>query len=141
MATHTFLAATVRTATAALVSGVALLAVVGSASAANGVAAPSAPNVQLASFVTAGVAPGCKPGYVWRDARDGDGVCVTPAERTRVHTQNAYAKGKVVPGTVNSCISGYVWRDAWDGDGVCVTPTERDDAHRQNAEAPSHSLS
>jgi hypothetical protein len=24
-------------------------------------------------------AAACKPGYVWRDAKDGDGVCVTPA--------------------------------------------------------------
>ena len=23
----------------------------------------------------------CKPGYVWRDAKDGDGVCVTPDDR------------------------------------------------------------
>ena len=23
----------------------------------------------------------CKSGYVWRDARNGDGVCVTPRER------------------------------------------------------------
>jgi hypothetical protein len=25
----------------------------------------------------------CKSGYVWRDSYDGDGLCVTPAERTR----------------------------------------------------------
>jgi hypothetical protein len=137
MATNTILSRTVRTAT--LVGGAALLAI---ATGATHTASPAAggveQTVQLVSYVTAAPAPGCKPGYVWRDARDGDGVCVTPAERDRVHTQNAYAKGKVVPGTVNSCISGYVWRDAWNGDGVCVTPTERDTAHRQNAEAASH---
>ena len=137
MATNTLIFGTVRAATAAL----ALLAAVGAGQATdNAAGASTVHNMQLASFVTAAPAPGCKPGYVWRDARDGDGVCVTPAERDRVHTQNAYAKGKVVPGTVNGCISGYVWRDAWDGDGVCVTPTERDTAHRQNAEAASHAL-
>lgn len=91
------------------------------------------------SVPTTGVAPGCVPGYVWRDARDGDGVCVTPAERDRVHAQNANAANNHVPGG-NGCVTGYVWRDAWDGDGVCVTPFERDVAHRQNAEASLHSL-
>ncbi|MCI0559122.1 MAG: hypothetical protein MN733_11550, partial [Nitrososphaera sp.] len=36
-------------------------------------------------------AAGCKPGYVWRDAQDGDGVCVTPAERAEAKAQNANA--------------------------------------------------
>jgi len=116
-----------------------------------GLAAPAhadAPTTAHAAFAVpaaftapaAGVAPGCLPGYVWRDARDGDGVCVTPAERDRVHAQNANAANTHVPGG-NGCLTGYVWRDAWDGDGVCVTPYERDQAHRQNAEAASHSLS
>jgi hypothetical protein len=97
--------------------------------------------VQLVSYVAAGgVAPGCLPGYVWRDARDGDGVCVTPADRDVAHNQNAEGQFTHLPGT-NGCRPGYVWRDAWDGDGVCVTPSERDQVHRQNAEAASHSVS
>ncbi|HZS20507.1 MAG TPA: hypothetical protein VFA63_05910 [Pseudonocardiaceae bacterium] len=100
----------------------------------------SAPaQVELASYAAAGgVAPGCKPGYVWRDARDGDGVCVTPAERDQVHIQNADTATHL-PGS-NGCRPGYVWRDAWDGDGVCVTPGERDLAHQQNLMASLRSL-
>ena len=30
----------------------------------------------------------CKSGFVWRDAFDGDGVCVTPEARDRVHQEN-----------------------------------------------------
>jgi uncharacterized protein YkwD len=76
----------------------------------------------------------CKQGYVWRDARDGDGVCVTPQERSRAKQQNA-AAASLVEGSGPNCKSGYVWRDAWSGDVVCVTPDERAQAHRQNAEA------
>ena len=36
-------------------------------------------------------APGCRPGFVWRDARDGDGVCVSPADRDEAKRQNANA--------------------------------------------------
>jgi hypothetical protein len=91
-----------------------------------------------------GTAAGCKPGYVWRDARDGDGVCVTPGERARAKAQNAAAAQYRQPGGGPygplTCKSGYVWRDAWDGDGVCVTPGERDVAHRQNREGSSHAV-
>jgi hypothetical protein len=34
----------------------------------------------------------CKSGYVWRDAKDGDGVCVSPAERAEAIAQNANAE-------------------------------------------------
>jgi hypothetical protein len=30
----------------------------------------------------------CRSGFVWRDAFDGDGVCVTPQARDRVHEEN-----------------------------------------------------
>jgi hypothetical protein len=32
----------------------------------------------------------CKPGWVWRDAFDGDAVCVNPVNRDKVHYQNAH---------------------------------------------------
>ncbi|MEV6729865.1 MULTISPECIES: hypothetical protein [unclassified Streptomyces] len=63
----------------------------------------------------------CQPGYVWRDSFDGDGLCVTSAERDEAHAWNPNRQ----PGS-NQCQSGYVWRDAWEGDGKCVTPAERD---------------
>ena len=34
----------------------------------------------------------CQPGYVWRDAFDGDAKCVTPQERDFAKRQNANAE-------------------------------------------------
>lgn len=85
---------------------------------------------------------GCKPGYVWRDAQDGDGACVTPAERAEAKAQNANtANNRVIGGGAygpNTCRNGYVWREAFAGDVVCVTPHEREKAKKQNAESPQH---
>ena len=39
----------------------------------------AAPLISAVAADTA--AAGCRPGYVWRDAKDGDGVCVTPEAR------------------------------------------------------------
>lgn len=39
----------------------------------------------------------CLPGYVWRDAWDGDAVCVTPDRRDQAHSDNAAAAGRVDP--------------------------------------------
>ena len=36
----------------------------------------------------------CKSGYVYRDAQDGDGVCVTPDERAEAKAQNAEAEAR-----------------------------------------------
>ncbi len=87
-------------------------------------------------------AAGCKPGYVWRDAQDGDGVCVTPAERDEAKKQNANAaNNRVVGGGAygpNTCRNGYVWREAFGGDVVCVTPYEREKAKQQNANSPNN---
>jgi hypothetical protein len=76
---------------------------------------------------------GCKNGFVWRDARDGDGVCVTPDERDIAKRQNANGPNNRTAAGGNTCRSGYVWREAWVGDTVCVTPTERAAAKDQNA--------
>ena len=80
---------------------------------------------------------GCKSGFVWRDAKDGDGVCVTPEERSEAKLQNANAANNRRPGGgsygPNTCRDGYVWREAFANDVVCVTPTERQKAHQQNA--------
>lgn len=84
----------------------------------------------------------CKTGYVWRDAADGDGVCVTPQERAVAKAQNTNARARRQAGGgaygPNTCKQGYVWREAFSGDVVCVTPKERADARRQNREASSH---
>ena len=101
--------------------------------------------VPLALAITIGTAAaGCKSGYVWRDAQDGDGVCVTPADRAEAKAQNANAPNNRVAGGgnygPNTCRVGYVWREAFGGDVVCVTPYERQKAQKQNAENPQHSL-
>lgn len=75
----------------------------------------------------------CKNGFVWRDARNGDGICVTPDERDTAKKQNANGPNNRTAAGGNTCRSGYVWREAWVGDTVCVTPFERDQARQQNA--------
>jgi hypothetical protein len=86
---------------------------------------------------------GCQSGYVWRDAKDGDGACVTPAERAEAKAQNANAENnrRVGGGPYgpNTCRDGYVWREAFAGDVVCVTPYERQKARKQNSASASHS--
>jgi len=82
---------------------------------------------------------GCKSGYVWRDARDGDGVCVTPEERDIAKRQNANSPNNRTAAGGNTCRSGYVWREAWVGDTVCVTPYERQVTKDQNAMNAQHS--
>lgn len=71
----------------------------------------------------------CKSGYVWREARPSDLVCVTPASRSRVAEENRTAASRVVDrergGARGQCIPGFVWREAYVGDVVCVTPAVR----------------
>jgi hypothetical protein len=84
----------------------------------------------------------CKSGFVWREARPNDFVCVTPPQRSEAKAQNANGPNNVQPGGgafgPTTCRQGYVWREAWEGDTVCVTPTERQEAKNENAENASH---
>jgi hypothetical protein len=84
----------------------------------------------------------CKSGYVWREARPNDDVCVTPPQRSEAKAQNANGPNNVQPGGgpygPTTCRQGYVWREAYSGDVVCVTPTERQEAKDENAAGPSH---
>jgi hypothetical protein len=94
------------------------------------------------AFSTGAAMADCKSGYVYRDAKDGDGVCVTPGDRAEAKKQNANAENnrRVGGGNYgpNTCRDGYVWRDAFAGDVVCVTPFERQKAAQQNAASPGH---
>ena len=91
---------------------------------------------------TANAEPVCKSGFVWREARVNDFVCVTPGQRSEAKAQNANGPNNVQPGGgpygPTTCRQGYVWREAWDGDTVCVTPTERQEAKNENAGNASH---
>ena len=96
-------------------------------------------------LLTAGAsAAQCISGYVWRDAANGDGVCVTPRERDDAKRQNANAANNLEPGGgaygPNTCRQGYVWREAFGGDVVCVTPHERSVAAQQNANSSQYEV-
>ena len=79
----------------------------------------------------------CKQGYVWREARSGDRVCVTPEVRARTSEDNRQAASRRSPTNrqygPDTCRDGYVWRGAWENDHVCVSPDVRDQAQRDNA--------
>jgi len=79
----------------------------------------------------------CKQGYVWREARKGDKVCVTPATRDAVARANREAPRLWVQGAYghHTCANGYVWREAFKGDDVCVRPEVREHTRQDNAMA------
>ena len=79
----------------------------------------------------------CKQGYVWREARPSDHVCVTPQTRTNTASQNRAARRLWVPGAYgpHTCVPGYVWREAFKGDDVCVRPDVRERTRADNQRA------
>ena len=81
----------------------------------------------------------CTSGYVWREARPDDRVCVTPQSRARVAAENARAATHWTEGAYGpkTCSAGLVWREAFAGDMVCVTPAARDAAREENRLADS----
>jgi hypothetical protein len=83
----------------------------------------------------------CTQGFVWREARTGDTVCVTPAVRTRTAQENANPSANKEPNGgaygPDTCKQGFVWREAFDGDTICVTPGERAQTKADNAAAES----
>ncbi|MET7864714.1 hypothetical protein [Micromonospora taraxaci] len=89
--------------------------------------------------VTTDVVNRCLQGYVWREARAGDLVCVTGATRSQVWADNAAAASRWVNGPYgpHTCVAGYVWREAYAGDDVCVTGAQRTQAASDNAAAAS----
>lgn len=74
----------------------------------------------------------CAAGFVWREARSSDHVCVPPAARDRVREENRVARQFRDNQTISLCIAGYVWREAFPGDQACVTPAARGLAAEEN---------
>jgi hypothetical protein len=78
----------------------------------------------------------CTRGYVWREARANDRVCVTPQVRQQTRNDNAQARQRRSPtggpSGPDTCRSGFVWREAFAGDHVCVTPKARQQAAQDN---------
>lgn len=81
----------------------------------------------------------CVQGYVWREAVEGDHVCVLPETREQARLDNSQAHTRRQPGGgdygPDTCIQGYVWREAVEGDHVCVLPQTRAQAWDDNAQA------
>ncbi|MFK4036860.1 hypothetical protein ACI2LC_13795 [Nonomuraea wenchangensis] len=79
----------------------------------------------------------CLVGFVWREARPTDHVCVTPKVRERTQVENRLKYTNWVTGAYgpHTCVNGTVWREAFAGDDVCVTPRSRDEARQDNAQA------
>jgi hypothetical protein len=85
----------------------------------------------------------CIQGFVWREARPGDTVCVTPDIRSAVAQQNSNAGANKDPNAGSgpeSCSQGYVWREAFNGDTVCVTPAFRQQMFDANGAAASRKV-
>jgi TIR domain len=78
----------------------------------------------------------CLTGFVWRDARPGDKVCVTPETRQRTVDENRSASLRHEPAGgpygAKTCRQGYVWREAFVGDATCVPPESRQAAAADN---------
>jgi len=89
--------------------------------------------------ITTAITTRCVQGYVWREARAGDVVCVTGATRSQVAADNAVKYSRWVNGAYgpHTCINGYVWREAFPGDDVCVTGAQRSLAAADNSAAAS----
>lgn len=82
----------------------------------------------------------CIQGYVWREAYEGDRVCVTPHMHERVAEDNRAARGRWEnDGAFGSriCRKGYVWRAARADDVVCVSSRMRQQVAQDNARAES----
>lgn len=77
----------------------------------------------------------CVQGYVWREARPSDHVCVRPDRREQVRRENQLADSRRQRGGgdygPDTCKQGYVWREAFRDDHVCVDPKSRTRARQE----------
>jgi hypothetical protein len=109
----------------------------GQATAPSPTAAPSPPPTAATTPRVAGL---CRQGFVWREARPTDHVCVTPATRQQAAFDNSHAYERRNhfggPYGPNTCVQGFVWREAFAGDLVCVIPATRQQAADDNRLAP-----
>ncbi len=81
----------------------------------------------------------CEQGFVWREARADDFVCVTPNIREQTRQENALAPSRRAGSGAygpDTCSDG-VWREAFPGDVACVALESREQARQDNARASS----
>lgn len=82
----------------------------------------------------------CQQGFVWREAIPSDHVCVSPASRSFVTSENSLAASRrnpTGPYGSDTCKTGYVWREAFSSDRVCVSPARRAFVAKENRDGPS----
>ena len=83
----------------------------------------------------------CIEGFVWREARPGDTVCVTPESQSLAAQENAQADARRDPNGgfygPDTCLMGFVWRESVENDHVCVTGERRASVAQENAAAKS----
>lgn len=108
-------------------------------------AAAARADADKAARVGHALAGACISGYVWREAKPNDRVCVTPASRTQAAADNHMAPARRQPGGgaygPATCKQGYVWREAFAGDTVCVTPEARTRTAEENTRAATRLVS
>ena len=78
---------------------------------------------------------GCRYGFVWREAFQGDHVCVTPPTRSHARLDNERAPNRFAGPGSDGCRYGFVWREAAPADHVCVRPEVRQQTWADNAAA------
>ena len=74
----------------------------------------------------------CAKGYVWREAFEGDHVCVSPDTGARAKSDNASALERRATKDSDECVQGFVWRLAKPDDHVCVPHITRGEAAQDN---------
>jgi hypothetical protein len=89
----------------------------------------------------------CVPGFVWRESRSYDHVCVPPADRASVREEDRRAGERRNPAGgpfgPDTCLQGFVWREAIapsaalgdPPDHVCVPPAARERERQNNLAA------
>lgn len=99
--------------------------------------------IKYGGGVASGGSQVCLQGYVWRESRPGDVVCVTPQSRAVVAAENAKAASRRESGPrdgVYWCLTGFVWREAYNGDTTCVPPHARERVRAENDLAYSRTV-
>ncbi|HEX8239661.1 MAG TPA: hypothetical protein VF574_08000 [Allosphingosinicella sp.] len=100
----------------------------------------SVSSTQATVRVRSQIAQRCLQGFVWREARPEDHVCVTGAERSDTRTENQLGPSRRAGGGPfgpDTCLIGFVWREAYPGDHVCVPLPSRTRAAQSNSAAAS----
>lgn len=98
---------------------------------------------QATVSVTTQMVDRCIQGFVWREARPSDHVCVTGQIRSETAQENALAASRRNPAGgpfgADTCKQGFVWREAFAGDHVCVPGASRTRAQADNGQAAARS--